>query len=381
MNFDHIKGVETPTYYYDLSLLQHTLLQAQNQAKKHNYKIHYAVKANNNPRILKAVHKSGLGADCVSGREIDWAMQHGFKPDQVVFAGVGKTDEEIQFGIEHQIACFNVESVQELEVIGQWAVKLGRKATVSLRINPNIDAQTHRYITTGLEENKFGVFPHHLQNALSIIDRNALLSLKGLHFHIGSQITDMAVYRDLCLKVNTWNEWFLKKGYDLELLNLGGGLGVNYADPDKELIPDFKRFFQTFATHLKPRPYQKIHFELGRSLVANCGSLIAKVLYIKEGAAKRFAILDAGMTELLRPALYQAEHKIQKLSSADTSMTSYDYDIVGPICESSDYFGRDVHLPELKRGDFVAIRSTGAYGEVMSLKYNMRKAYQFYYQD
>lgn len=376
------KDITTPLYYYDLALLRQTIKTAKKEADKYGYQIHYAIKANNNKRILEVVQNEGLGADCVSGQEIELAMQEGFQPHSIFFAGVGKTDEEIQLALKNEILCFNIESIQELEVVGHWAKELGRRANIALRINPNVNANTHHYITTGLEENKFGVFSHEIKEALRLIDSTDYLNFVGLHFHVGSQITDLNVFKSLCLKVNEWNSWFFERGYDLPILNLGGGLGINYNEPEKESIPDFKSFFQIFSEFLEPRATQKIHFELGRSLVGNCGSLIAKVLYIKKGKNKNFAILDAGMTELLRPALYQAYHKIEKLTTSTIAEeTYYYYDVVGPICESSDYFGKAVWLPELKRGDWVAIRSAGAYGEVMSSRYNLRKELNFYYKE
>lgn len=380
INLSEIKKLATPFYYYDLGLLEETLKFLHSSAKYHNFHIHYALKANNNPKILSRIQSYGFGADCVSGNEIETAVAHQFSPDNIFFAGVGKTDEEIKTAIRHDIFCFNVESVQELEVINFWAEELKKSVRVALRINPNIDAGTHKFISTGKAENKFGIPDNHIPNALKIIDQASKLNLIGLHFHIGSQILDLGVYKMLCQSVNHWNSYFMKKGYPISILNVGGGLGIDYQNPGGNPIPDFKKFFNVFARNLTIFPHQQIHFELGRSVVGQCGNLIAKVLYIKEGLQKTFAIIDAGMTDLIRPALYQAEHKIEVLNSAPNSGTAH-YEIVGPICETSDSFAHSVRLPKLKRGDYIIIKSTGAYGEVMASEYNMRSKSRHYFKD
>lgn len=362
--------IETPFYYYDLELLSKTLETLKHDAPD-NYHIHYALKANATPAILELIKNAGLGADCVSGNEVKRALECGFKKEQIVFAGVGKSDKEIQYALDNGIFCFNVESLQELEVINEIALQKNKSAHVALRINPNVDAYTHKYITTGLEENKFGINQHEFEEILGVIKTLKSIQLIGLHFHIGSQIQDLAAFKNLCLKVNEINRWFIKKGFVPQHINLGGGLGINYMEPDKQNIVDFKSYFSVFKTLLELQPQQQIHFELGRSIVAPCGSLIGRVLYIKEGINTNFAILDAGMTELIRPALYQAYHKIENISKPTPS--SYKkYDVVGPICESSDCFGKAVELPETSRGDLIAIRSAGAYGQVMSNHYNLR---------
>ncbi len=374
----------TPLYYYDLPLLRETIQVAKSAADRFGYHIHYAIKANNNPVILKEISKLGLGADCVSGLEIERAIENGFNPNEVVFAGVGKTDKEIQTALANDILAFNVESVAELLVIAEIADKMGKNAKIALRINPNVDAKTHHYITTGLDENKFGIMNHELEDCLAIFsDKKENLTFIGLHFHVGSQITDLNVFKRLCTKVNEWNDWFCDKGIVVPILNLGGGLGINYSNPDTESIVNFSNFFYIFDQFLELKKGQNVHFELGRSLVANCGSLISRVLYIKNGIKKNFAILDAGMTELIRPALYQAYHKIELISENDTQddTNQLKYDIVGPICESSDCFGKDVLFSTLKRGDLLAIRSAGAYGEVMSSRYNLRQEINYYFKE
>ncbi|MDB4195477.1 diaminopimelate decarboxylase [Flavobacteriales bacterium] len=361
----------TPFYCYDLKLLNQTLDQAQTHAKKHDYHIHYAMKANTNDRILEVIQSKNFGADCVSGNEVKKALEKGFKPNQIAFAGVGKSDEEIEIGLQNDIFTFNCESVQEIEIINELATKANKVARIALRLNPNVDAKTHKYITTGLEENKFGINSWELEGLLEKLPSLSNIKVTGLHFHIGSQITSMTPFKNLCIRVNELNQWFLDRGIHIEHLNLGGGLGIDYQNPKENPIPDFELFFGVFKQFLEPRVHQEIHFELGRSLVANCGSLISKVLYIKNGIKTNFAIIDAGMTELIRPALYQASHSIENLTSV--SSDSEFYDVVGPICESSDCFGKKIELKPTKRGDYIKIHSTGAYGEVMTSGYNLRE--------
>ena len=300
---EKFRNVRTPFYYYDSALLRQTLDEVKKEAAQHpNFVIHYAVKANANPKILKIIAEAGLGADCVSGGEIEAAMKAGFRHDSIVFAGVGKADWEINTALDADIFCFNVESVPELEVINELAREKGKVANVCFRINPEVGAHTHANITTGLAENKFGIA---MNDMIPVIERASKLEnvrFIGLHFHIGSQIL-------------------------------------------------------------------KMDFELGRSIVGQMGSLITKVLYIKQGVNKKFCIVDAGMSDLIRPALYDATHKIENLTSHGAPVV---YDIVGPICESSDVFAKDTAIAESRRGDLLAIRSAGAYGEIMASQYNCR---------
>ena len=361
---------QTPFYYYNLELLQKTLAAVTTERDKYGYHVHYAFKANANQQIISLIKEAGLGADCVSGNEVKHAINNGFNPKSIVFAGVGKSDEEINFALDNNIFCFNCESMQELEVINEFAQQKNKTASVALRINPNVDAHTHKYITTGLEENKFGINPYEFEDVIALLKTLSHVQLIGLHFHIGSQITDLTPFKNLCLKVNEINTYFLTKGYDLPIINVGGGVGINYHEPDKEAIIDFESYFKVFHTFIELRKNQELHFELGRAIVAQCGSLISKVLYIKNGINTNFAILDAGMTELIRPALYQAFHKIENMTSKFKEQIKYD--VVGPICESSDCFGKAVVLPTTLRGDLIAIRSAGAYGEVMASNYNLR---------
>ncbi|MBD5229493.1 MAG: diaminopimelate decarboxylase [Bacteroidales bacterium] len=367
---DRFDSLKTPFYYYDLELLRRTIAEAVHCADDPRFHIHYALKANANPLVLAPIREAGWGIDCVSGNEVKAAVENGFAPASIVFAGVGKSDDEINYALSAGIGCFNVESLPELEVISALASARGVTATVALRVNPNIDAHTHRYITTGLNENKFGIDLRHLDE---VIDRALALpaiALSGLHFHIGSQLTDMEPYRMLCLKINELQEHFAGRGITFDSINVGGGLGIDYNDPDAHPVPDFKAYFDIFRDNLKLGDNQQLHFELGRSVVAQCGSLISRVLYVKHGVEKQFAIIDAGMSDLLRPALYGAHHKIENISNPELPVETYD--VVGPICESSDVFGTDEHLPRLQRGSLVALRSAGAYGETMASRYNLR---------
>jgi diaminopimelate decarboxylase len=363
---------ETPFYYYDMELLQRTLDLVKTESQRYGYHVHYAVKANTNPRILKAVQKTGLGADCVSGNEVQAALEAGFKPESIVLAGVGKTDKEIILAIEKGIFSLNVESIPELKVISEIAAKLQKKTQIALRLNPNVDANTHKYITTGLSENKFGLGLHELSKAIEIIKQNPILEFSGVHFHIGSQITDLTSFRSLCLKVNEINAMLIQKKCMPAHINLGGGLGVDYHKPDENPVADFINYFKLFDDFLELQPKQQVHFEIGRAIVAQCGTLVTKVLYVKEGIKTHFLIVDAGMNDLLRPALYQAYHKIQNLTRADEIHDKEFYDVVGPVCESSDCFGKRISLPRSQRGDILLIRSAGAYGEVMASTYNLR---------
>lgn len=374
---------DTPFYYYDMDLLEQTLTAARQSADARGFHVHYALKANFNNRLLDCIRDMGFGADCVSGNEVRQAIEAGFDPAKIVFAGVGKSDKEITYALSKDIFAFNVESIQELEVIDALAAALGKKARVALRINPNVDAHTHQYITTGLDENKFGIAHWQLADAIETLRQCPHIELVGIHFHVGSQITDLNVFKSLCVKANELNNWFDERGFRLTVLNVGGGLGVDYYEPDARPIPDFQAYFSVFDEFLERKPGQEVHFELGRALVSQCGSLLSRVLYVKNGIKKNFAIIDAGMTELLRPALYQAYHRIENLT-ANTETTRGDaihYDVVGPICESSDCFGKEVLLPQTNRGDLIAIRTAGAYGEVMASRYNLREEIRYVYSD
>ena len=364
------RELETPFYYYDVNVLRETLSCINKEAGKYNnFCVHYAVKANANHKVLTIIRESGLGADCVSGGEIRAAIKAGFPTNKIVYAGVGKTDWEINLGLDYDIFCFNVESVPELEIINELAAAKGKTARVAFRINPNVGAHTHANITTGLAENKFGISMEDMDKVIDMAGTLPHVKFVGLHFHIGSQILDMGDFVALCNRVNELQEKLYARQIIVEHINVGGGLGIDYAHPNRQAIPNFTEYFATYHKHLKLRPQQTLHFELGRAVVGQCGSLISKVIYVKQGTNKQFAILDAGMTDLIRPALYQVYHKIENITSEEPMET---YDVVGPICESSDVFGKAIDLNKAHRGDLFALRSAGAYGEIMASAYNCR---------
>ena len=368
---DKFQEIQTPFYYYDTAVLRKTLKTINEEAGKHeNFEVHYAVKANANPKVLNIICQAGLGADCVSGGEIQAATNAGFPASKIVYAGVGKSDWEINLGLEKGIFCFNVESIPELEVINELAEKQGKVAQVCFRINPNVGAHTHANITTGLAENKFGIAMEDMENVIEEAAQMKNIKFLGLHFHIGSQILDMGDFEALCNRINELQDQLESHHIIVKNINVGGGLGIDYNHPNRVPIPDFKAYFDTYAKFLKLREGQKLHFELGRAVVGQMGSLITKVLYVKQGTAKLFAIVDAGMTDLIRPALYQAYHKIENISSNEPEET---YDVVGPICESSDVFAKAIDINKTHRGDLIALRSAGAYGEIMASQYNCRQ--------
>ncbi len=368
---EKFQDIQTPFYYYDTEVLRDTLRAINKYAGQYEgFEVHYAIKANANPKILNIICQSGLGADCVSGGEIQRCIEAGFPAKKIVYAGVGKSDWEINLGLDKNIFCFNVESVAELEVINQLAEAKSKVANVCFRINPDVGAHTHAKITTGLAENKFGISMNDMMNAIAAALSMANVNLIGLHFHIGSQILNMDDFAALCNRINDLQDLLEKQKIKLENINVGGGLGIDYQHPNRMPIPDFESYFKTYARHLHLRPGQKLHFELGRAVVGQMGSLITRTLYVKQGTAKQFAIVDAGMTDLIRPALYQAYHKIENLSSDEPVET---YDVVGPICESSDVFAKSVDINKTHRGDLIALRSAGAYGEIMASQYNCRQ--------
>ena len=368
---EKLQSIQTPFYYYDSELLRQTLRAIHEEASRHEgFVVHYAVKANANPKVLRIIREAGLGADCVSGGEIEASVKAGFPVSKIVFAGVGKSDWEINIGLDNDIFCFNVESIPELEVINELAANKGKVARIAFRLNPNVGAHTHANITTGLAENKFGIDMNDMLTVIAETERLKNVKFVGLHFHIGSQILDMGDFEALCNRVNELQDLLEKHRISVEHINVGGGLGVDYAHPNRLPIPDFKAYFDTYAKKLKLRNGQTLHFELGRAVVAQCGTLITRTLYVKKGAVKKFAIVDAGFTDLIRPALYQAYHKIENITSEEPTEA---YDVVGPICESTDVFAKQIDLNGTKRGDLLAIRSAGAYGEIMASQYNCRR--------
>jgi len=376
---DKLRQIETPFYYYDAELLRQTLHTINDEANRHEgFCVHYAVKANANPKVLRIIREAGLGADCVSGGEIQAALKAGFPASKIVYAGVGKSDWEINLGLDNDIFCFNVESIPELEVINELAADKGKTARVAFRLNPNVGAHTHANITTGLAENKFGIDMRDMLRVIEEASNMEHIHVVGLHFHIGSQILDMGDFEALCNRVNDLQLELERHHIIIEHINVGGGLGIDYQHPNRVPIPDFKAYFHTYARKLKLRNGQTLHFELGRAVVGQCGTLMTRALYIKVGSVKQFCIVDAGFTDLIRPALYQAYHKIENLSSDEATEA---YDVVGPICESTDVFAKQIDLNRCHRGDLLAIRSAGAYGEIMASQYNCRRLPQGYISD
>ncbi len=371
MDLKRFSERRTPFYSYDTQLLQQTLTAIRDAiADAPHFHVHYAVKACATPGILRLIAAAGLGADCVSGGEVERAADCGFAPADIVFAGVGKSDQEINSALRLGISCFNVESLPELEVINELAAAQGTVANVAFRINPNVDAHTHAKITTGLNENKFGLAMEDMLPAIRRAQELPAVKYVGLHFHIGSQITELEPFENLVQRVNELQNVLDAEGILTEWINVGGGLGVNYAEPEEDPIPDFAGYFRVFKEKLALRPGQQVHFELGRAVVAQCGSLICRVLYVKHGHEKDFVIVDAGMTDLMRPALYGSTHEARNLSHPEAPIARFD--IVGPICESSDVFLSDYNLPSPQRGDLIAFKSAGAYGEIMASCYNCR---------
>ena len=375
-NILKFKEVHTPFYFYNTALLKETLQKIKKEISAHkNYIVHYAIKANANPKLLRLIAQAGFGADCVSGGEIERSLDTGFPASKIVFAGVGKSDWEINLGLDNDIFCFNVESEPELEVINELAKAKGKIASIAFRINPNIGAHTHANITTGLAENKFGIAMKDMEHIIQKAEQLCHIRVLGLHFHIGSQILEMDDFIALCQRINQLIEQLRQAHHQVEHINVGGGLGIDYEHPDKHPIPNFSSYFNTYAKYLNLSDEQQLHFELGRAVVGQCGSLVTRVLYVKQGATKQFIIVDAGMTDLIRPALYQAQHQIENLDSREILEK---YDVVGPICESSDVFAKDILLPKTHRGDLIALHSAGAYGEIMASQYNCRALPQSY---
>ncbi len=372
------ESIETPFYYYDIELLNKTLNEYTSLIGKYGYSAHYALKANADSKILSIIQKAGLGADCVSGNEVALAIKSGFSPDKVVYAGVGKSDKEIKTALKAGIFSFNCESVPEIKVINDLAASMGKVAKISLRVNPDIDAHTHKYISTGRKEDKFGISPWMFESVAELFKTCKNIELVGLHFHVGSQITDLGVFKLLCAKVAELQQWFTDRDIFIQNLNLGGGLGVDYVNPNENPVANFKDYFEIINENLVVKPGQHVHFEPGRAIVAQCGHLISRVLYVKIGQRKKFAILDAGMNDLIRPALYQANHAIENLVSEKRKMR---YDVVGPVCESSDKFATNIMLNQTQRGDLIAIHTAGAYGQVMGMRYNQRDLAKAYYSD
>lgn len=371
------KNLSTPFYYYDISILENNLKLLSNCIEDFN-KVHFSVKSNTNPKLLNLIKSYGLGIDAVSSNEIKHCLELGFDSKDVVFAGVGKSDQEIEYAIKNNISYFNAESIQEIEVINAISNKLSRRTNVSIRINPNIKTDTHKKIQTGSSDDKFGI---DLNDLYYIPKLNNLENIRitGIHFHIGSQLINLKPFNELCETSNDVLNYLKENGLKIKNINVGGGLGINYENPEKNLLSNFKDFISLFNKKIKKEKGQFIDFELGRSIVGQCGFLISKILYSKKSYDRNFLILDSGMNNLIRPALYNSRHKISNITSKHKSFLNYD--VVGPICESSDTFAKDYKLIKSNRGDLIVIHSCGAYGESMSSNYNLRDNINSYYSD
>lgn len=364
-------SLQTPCYVYDLALLRRTLSTITAAAAGLPARVHYALKANPDERIVAEVAHAGFGADCVSIGEVHRAIECGIPAERCVYSGVGKTDAEIVEAIRLGIECFNVESLEELQIISNLAAEMGCVAPIALRINPHIDAHTHHYITTGLAENKFGIDITLFDRAVAMATTLPGLRLRGIHCHIGSQILTNEPFALLCERVNNLVTRAQAAGVTVDYINVGGGIGVDYDDPMATPVADFQGFFDTLRQGLHLPEGATLHCELGRSIVAQCGSILTRVIYVKEGLERRFVIVDAGMNNLIRPALYQAVHRIDNLT-APKATPKERYDVVGPVCETADTFATDYLLPRTRRGDILAIRSAGAYTASMASQYNLR---------
>lgn len=361
-----VEAVGTPVYIYSAKTIRRHFQVFRSSFKDVPHLICYSVKANSNIAILSLLRQLGSGADVVSGGELIRALKAGISPDKIVFSGVGKTVEEIEMALSVGILMFNVESLEELEVLGEIAKKLNKIAPFAIRMNPDVDPQTHPYISTGLKKNKFGIPEDQVIYAYKKALQNPFLKPVGLDAHIGSQITSISPFKDALYRLKkVWNE-LISLGLELKYLDLGGGLGIIYKDEEPPLPQEYAEAIIKEVKELEAT----LILEPGRVIVGNAGILVTKVLYLKENIEKKFVIVDAGMNDLIRPAFYQAYHKIVPVEEKfDQEVV---VDVVGPICESSDFFARDRKLPKLKRGDLLAIMSAGAYGFVMSSNYNSR---------
>lgn len=359
-----------PHYRYDISLLRKTLKKAKEASELHSTDLYYAVKANNEPTILKEIQQAGFGADCVSMEEIERALSIGFPKHKIVFAGSGKTVKEIDYATAQNIAVIHCESVEEYEIIQEFVAQYNSTTKIALRINPDLEAGTHSRISTGKKHHKFGM---PWEDAIQLIENNK--DIIGFHFHIGSQILDMSYFENLSSKIA---ELLLSTPLDFKTtyLNMGGGLGIDYENPTKNNIADFEGWMAAIRKNLPKSTYSIIGLEPGRSIVGQCGTLIGQVQYVKHRETCPTAILDIGMTDLLRPMLYGARHKV---STVNDSMTLIPQTISGPSCESTDVFGSNYYLPELNRGDIVRVHSAGAYGSSMRLGYNLKSPIKAFY--
>lgn len=359
------KEFGTPLYIYDFDEIKARYESIKKEFGAHKSLVCYAVKANSNLSILKLLASLGAGFDCVSLNEVKRALLAGASAYKIIYSGVGKSDEEIKTALEIGILMLNVESKAELERVELIAKSLGKKANISLRINPNIDAKTHPYISTGLNENKFGVSIEQARSLYLYAQKSEYLEPIGSHFHIGSQITDISSIIEAANIVSDFVSELIAADIDIKFFDVGGGLGITYKD---EVEPDLYAYAQGILAALKGKDLT-ITCEIGRYIVGNAGVLLSSVLYEKKTKTKRFVIVDAAMNDLIRPSLYEAYHEITALNEGKNPSLA---DVVGPICESGDFLGKDIELAECESGDLVLIKSAGAYGYSMSSNYNSR---------
>ena len=359
------EGVGTPTYVYSHAAIEKAYTELDEAFSDLDHLVCYAVKANGNLAVLRALASLGAGADIVSGGELYRAMRAGFDPKKVVFAGVGKTDQELMSGLGERILLFNVESGSELDHLDRICTRFGKRARVALRVNPDVDAGTHEHVATGRGRDKFGI---PVDEALTLAERIGdyrCVDLIGVHQHIGSQITKLAPYTESVEKSAGLVEELKRRGFDIKYFNIGGGLGIQYKDEEtptpKELVDAVRPTLQATGT--------KILCEMGRYIAARAGALLTRVVYRKKSGDKDFIVADAGMNDLLRPSLYDAHHEVRAVSE-DGSVANAD--LVGPVCESGDYLARDRELPDAREGELLAIMCAGAYGFSMASNYNSR---------
>ena len=338
-----LRGYETPFYLYDMALLRQTLESVVYESKKYGYKVHYAIKANYDDHLLAVIREYGLGIDCASGNELRKAVEAGFDPKGIVYAGVGKRDKELKYAIEQEILAINCESIQELELVNAFSAEMGKVTDIALRINPDIDPKTNHCIDTGQADSKFGISYEEVLEHAKEIRSLKNINIIGLHLHIGSQIRELHVFENMCNKVNVIVENFEKLGCKFRFVDVGGGLGVNYDVPENEPIPNFASLFSIVHNHLRIGD-REVHFEFGRSIVAECGELITTVLFNKTTATgRKLVIVDASMTELVRPAMYGSYHNIENITAKDDEVREK-YTVVGTACESTDVFDENVTL-------------------------------------
>ena len=374
-----LKEIETPFYLYDINLLRQTLESVVYESNKYNYKVLYAIKANNDDFLLSIIKEYGIGIDCASGNEVSTAIEMGFDPKTVVYAGGGKKDKEIRYALEQEILAINCESIEELQVVDALAAEMGKKADVGLRVDPDIDPKTNHCIDTGQADSKFGIAYDEILENVELIKSLKNINIIGIHIHIGSQIRELHVFENMCNKANAIVEKLESLGFSFRMVDVGGGLGINYDVPENEPIPNFASLFAIVREYLNVGD-KEVHFEFGRSIVGECGELIASVLFNKTTATgRRLLIIDASMTELIRPMLYGSYHNIENITSEEDVFKKYT--VVGTACESTDVFDENISRKKSMRGDLLAIMSAGAYGRSMASEYNMHELPKAVYSD